>query len=250
MSVNGRPFLANRAGPCPASTCRHGGLISIGDDIKPAEGIGWIHEDDVVPAVVGLAPRPVQLVDELRIAADADRLLNEYESMREAERRAKLSIIPTGNYTVRPADERTAAVLSIGETEYGSFAKGTRRVSVHGSFSIVVDGLSEHRSWYGFAFVRPGGQISIYKNARAILESRPDDLRPEDVHLRDKLRLAVKALRLLIDAGLDEIMRYGKAYAATSGKCWRCERPLTDETSQRLGIGPLCRKVVMTDLRQ
>jgi hypothetical protein len=248
MSVNGRPFAARQAGPCPAFTCRHGGQIRTGDDIKPVDGLGWIHEDDVTPVQLGRKPLPVRTADELTLEAAADRLLNEYDNRREADRRARNARIPTGNYTIRPADERTAVVLSIGPADFGEFPDGTRKVAVHGSFSILIDGLSQARSWYGFALVKPGGQISVYKNARKILESDPDLIRPEDVHLRSKLRVALKSLRLLIEAGESEIMAYGKAYASAQSACWKCERPLTDETSQRLGIGPKCRQVLAGEL--
>lgn len=258
MSVNGRPFAATRPGPCPAAdrTCRHGGQIRVGDEIKPVDGLGWIHEDDVIPAAEGL---PVgiqrnmartQTAAELAIAAEADRLLDAYESIRENERRIRQAIIPTGNYTIRPADETTAAVISVGPADFGSFPEGTRKVAMHGSFSILIDGLSQHRSWYGFAIVKPGGSISVYKNARAILNAATADLREEDRHLQAKLRLAIKSLRLLTEAGESEILRYGKAYASGESKCWRCERPLLDETSQRLGIGPSCLKTLRRDLEQ
>lgn len=251
MSVNGRPFGARRAGPCPAGDlCRHNGQVALGDEIKMSpNGIGWIHEDDVAPAQIG---RPVVTraasIPNGDTAAEADRLLDAYDSIRENERRIRQSVIPTGNYTVRPADETTASVLSIGPTDFGSFPEGTRRVAMHGSFSILVDGLSQSRSWYGFALIRPGGKIGVYKNARAILETPTDQLRAEDVHLQAKLRLALKALRLLIEAGESELLRYGKAYASGEMKCWRCERPLLDETSQRLGIGPKCLQMLRKDL--
>lgn len=252
MSVNGRPFGARRAGPCPAAhLCRHGGRIAVGDEVKPAvNGIGWIHEDDVAPAQIGREPIVPQSDIAIARAAEADRLLDEYDNAREADRMARLAIIPTGNYTVRPADERDAVVLSFGDADFGDFPRGTHKVAVHGSFSILVRGLSEHRSWYGFAVVKPGGRISLYKNARAILDTKPDALRPEDVHLQAKLRLAIKALRLLIDAGEAEIMRYGKAYASAANACFRCERPLTDEISQKIGLGPHCRQIVQLEIEQ
>lgn len=253
-----RPFPARIAGPCPAADqCAYPDRrINIGDDIRKAEGVGWVHQNDNVRDALakpwaGADARAAQ-ASELRIAAEADRLLNEYDAIRHAACRARNASIPTGNYTVRPADESSAVVLSVGETTKfnGSFPLGSRKIAVRGSFSIMIGGLSEHRTWYGFAVVKPVGSVSLYKNARAVLEAAPADLRAEDVHLQAKLRQAIKALRLLIDAGIDEIMSYGKAYASAEAKCWRCERPLTDETSQRLGIGPHCRQIVSQEMGQ
>ena len=219
MSVNGRPFGAQRDGPCPARTCRHNGQIKRGEEVKSVDGLGWIHEDDVTPALIGREPISTPDATALRIAAEADRLLFEYDAIRKADRMARLAIIPTGNYTVRPADESAAVVLSFGDADFGDFPRGTRKVAVRGSFSIPVNGLSEHRSWYGFAVVKPGGRISLYKKARAVLETETSALRPEDVHLQAKLRQSIKALRLLIEAGESEIVRYGKAYASAEGEC-------------------------------
>lgn len=257
MSVNGRPFSAGRYGPCPAGrSCVHGGDIMIGQQIRPAEGYGergrvWVHDDDPDPSdirstaeierVYGGSGGPGHAAANLAEADRADALLEEYEA-EMSRRRDILRALPTGNYTVRPADERAAIVLSVGPADFGSFPEGTRKIAMHGSFSIVVDGLSEARSWYGFAIVKPGGRVTVYKNARAILETAENRLRPEDVHLQAKLRLALKALRLLIDSGVDQLMAYGKAYASVESRCWRCDRPLKDEQSQKDGIGPECLK--------
>lgn len=47
-----------------------------------------------------------------------------------------------------------------------------------------------------------------------------------------------KALQAIMETGLDEAAeRYGREI----GRCYRCNRHLTDETSRRLGIGPDCR---------
>jgi hypothetical protein len=46
------------------------------------------------------------------------------------------------------------------------------------------------------------------------------------------------ALRAILDAGTNNAgARYGQAI----GRCWKCHRHLTDETSRSLGIGPDCR---------
>lgn len=183
------------------------------------------------------------------IAAQADALLNEYDATRAKAEPvghggkvflhngqylpANYRPIPEGRYTVRPADETVASVLSIEAPTFGNFTEGSRAVSMHGQFG--------ERSWYGFAIVRPDGRISLYKTARAVMDAETAGSADEQ-HLRAKLRAAVKAVRLMIDAGTSDLLEYGKAYAASEGHCFVCRRPLLDETSQKLGIGPVCLK--------
>jgi hypothetical protein len=50
-----------------------------------------------------------------------------------------------------------------------------------------------------------------------------------------------EVLQRIVDAGVDAAR---KQYADAIGRCWKCNRHLTDETSRALGIGPECRKQV------
>lgn len=49
---------------------------------------------------------------------------------------------------------------------------------------------------------------------------------------------AVKALKAILAQGIDEART---DYGTHIGRCWKCNRHLTDETSRALGIGPDCR---------
>ena len=152
--------------------------------------------------------------------------------------------IPHGTYTVRPADESAHVVLSVEPPSFGNFPDGTMAVSVHGSFAPVGrDGIREHRSWLGIGLAFPDGRFNLYRNVREMISQRgPGCMAPEDRPAYDKAIRGAKAVRLLLDAGADQLMAYGKAWAMAEQKCFVCHRPLTDEESQRDGIGPVCAK--------
>ncbi len=220
-----RTMTARRDDTCPFENCGRRRIIAGRTEITKRNG-QWGHYQ--------CPPVAVQRVDD----TDAvDIALAEFDARtaRSEPLRASQATVPSGRYTVRGADEVTASVLSFETPSFGSFPEGARAVSVHGSFAVKGrSGLSEHRSWLGFAIVFPGGRISVYSTARAMM----DNGAPE----ADKLRRAVKHLRLMIEAGEAELMQYGRAYAQAENQCFICARPLLDETSQSLGIGPVCRK--------
>lgn len=187
----------------------------------------------------------VQCPENAEAVADrADDLLAQYEAAekRKAAEAVKSGAIvpPVGKYTIRPADEKIAAVLSIEEPTFGNFPTGTRVVALHGSFVVKVRGLSESRSWLQFGIIRPDGSFGLYRNMRELLEMPFDAVPAERMHERDKVRAAVKAIRLMLAADLDTILTYGKTWAAVERKCWVCGHGLLDEASQRRGIGPVC----------
>jgi hypothetical protein len=47
-----------------------------------------------------------------------------------------------------------------------------------------------------------------------------------------------KALEAILKTGVEEART---KYGIEIGRCWKCNRELTDETSRALGIGPVCR---------
>ena len=51
--------------------------------------------------------------------------------------------------------------------------------------------------------------------------------------------VARAALEAILSAGVDSARTL---YGQEIGRCWHCNRHLTDETSRRLGIGPVCRE--------
>lgn len=52
--------------------------------------------------------------------------------------------------------------------------------------------------------------------------------------------LSTQALSVLINAGSEQRIDYGAAYAMQSGRCWRCGRKLTVPASLHRGMGPIC----------
>lgn len=215
-------MTARRDGTCPFPNCARPRIMAGRTSITKRGGL-WGHYQCPLPAV-----NDADAVDMALAERDASTARSQPLSPSHAT-------VPVGRYTVRGADETTASVLSFEVPGFGSFPEGTRTVSVHGSFVVAGrGGLSEHRSWLGMAVVFPGGRISVYSTARAMM----DNGAPE----ADKLRRAVKHLRLMIEAGEADLMKYGRAYASAEGKCFICSRPLLDEASIRDGIGPICRK--------
>lgn len=60
--------------------------------------------------------------------------------------------------------------------------------------------------------------------------------KPEFRVARDRVALVLKAIE---DAGHDEA---AKLYGQEIGRCGKCNRTLTDETSREIGLGPVCRE--------
>lgn len=163
------------------------------------------------------------------------------ENGSQARQRAARAI-PSGKYTVRPADESAHVVLSFEAPDFGSFPDGTMVVSVHGSFApLGRNGLREHRSWLGIGLAFPDGRFNLYRPIREMI-SGPSTLPAEDAPARDKAIRASKAVRLILEAGTDQLMAYGKAWAMAEQKCFRCSSGLDDPKSQAEGIGPVCKR--------
>ena len=72
--------------------------------------------------------------------------------------------------------------------------------------------------WDGFTFIK------------RVIGGQPD------AQVRGKQKLAV--LQAIISYGIDEAHTL---FGVHLGRCWKCGRHLTDETSRALGIGPECR---------
>lgn len=230
--INGRPFAARKAGPCPAgAACVHGGQIRIGDKIGPVAGTGWIHDDDRKPVAAPIAPGGTSGQTASKNLPQAHQTPN-----------IGMVTLPEGTYTIRPADERDHVVIDVDTPNFGSFGPNTRTVSVHGSFAVKGrSGLRQARSWLGFGLVSDG-RLSLYRNMRALIEARPEDVEEIDRHARAKVIRAAKAVRLMLTADADKLMEYGKAYASVANACFVCGRPLLDEDSQKDGLGPVCKK--------
>lgn len=76
---------------------------------------------------------------------------------------------------------------------------------------------------------RPKGRWEGYTFVTRVVEGRPSY----------RVREYLNVLERIVQAGIAEsATRYG----LETGRCYRCNRHLTDETSRKLGIGPECRK--------
>lgn len=212
--------------------CSRGGRIEPGQSIERA-GAGWRH-----------AGCPT-IVDEQTVADAADRLAELYERATGRQSCVRMTrtarLIPIANFTIRPADETDAAVLSFDSSpDWGNFPDGTRLVSMHGSFEPDLRGYRQHRSWLAFGVVYPDGRLSIFRPFRALLDETPADHR--DRHIAEKLRIAAKATRFLAQATGEQILGLVKAYAAETNRCMLCGKELKRERYQRMGVGPDCLK--------
>lgn len=261
MSINGRPFGATRASRCPAGAgCVHGGQISVGDQIGPVAGVGWVHDDDSRPDVT--QPSVANVSRDVPMTAQQARALGQLprcpvrrsgdgSGYRQPQRTVATTTtppvskkLPSGRYTVQTADMTSHVVVEISDTETAAGTwYGTQTVSVHGVFAPRIGKLREHRSWLRFAVIRDG-RVSVYQKMRELIDAPASQVEPEDAAIARRVVQAAKAVRWLIIADLDAIIEAGAAYARTNSRCWRCRQPLDDPESQKRGIGPVCLKNV------
>lgn len=270
MSVNGRPFGATRVSRCPAGAgCVHGGQISVGDQIGPVAGVGWIHDDDSRP--VATRPTIADVSRDVPMTTQQARALGQLprcpvrrsgdgSGYRPPQRTVAATTatpaskkLPSGRYTVRTADMPSHVVVEISDTETAAGTwYGTQTVSVHGVFAPRIGKLREHRSWLQFAVIRDG-RVNVYHKMRELIDacmqaiatgSTYPAVEAEDAAIAARVAQAAKAVRWLIAADLDAIMAAGAAYARANSRCWRCRQPLDDPESQKRGIGPTCLKIL------
>lgn len=93
----------------------------------------------------------------------------------------------------------------------------------------AVESLTGHNDLDFFRVDRPTeGKWAGYTFVKRVIGGRPDSRVP---------RSQIAAVLTAIAADPEANVRYGREI----GRCYRCNRHLTDETSRSLGIGPDCR---------
>lgn len=126
------------------------------------------------------------------------------------------SNLSNGLYTVVLSGDDDYVTLRVSDPKFGDFEPGTKMVA-------YLSGPDNERNYTGFAFIKPGNKIAVWKRYQTNNNSR-----------------IVKALEYLVRS--NDPAFYGLEYALRSGKCWRCGRTLTVPTSLNRGLGPDCAK--------
>jgi len=112
-----------------------------------------------------------------------------------------------------------------------------RQAKPRGNFKAIAQGYYATKSRTGsndldFWFVRvpDTGKWQGYRFVRRIIGGHS----PQPVRAGE----SVAALQAILEDGTDAAAHL---FAQELGRCYRCGRDLTDETSRQLGIGPVCR---------
>lgn len=125
--------------------------------------------------------------------------------------------VPNGTYTV----------VMNGEHRTIRLRKDFRSDSVEGTqVAAFLSGSDNTADYTGFAFVT-GGEIKVwgkYRDSAAVAKTR-------------------EYLSFLM-SGRDNWEKAGNAYAKESGRCFMCNRPLTNPDSLAVMIGPECRRKI------
>jgi predicted transcriptional regulator len=129
--------------------------------------------------------------------------------------------IPEGTYTiVLNGDVNDYVTLRV-EREYFT---GENKLIV-----TYLAGSDNEISYRGFAFVNGNGIAvwSKFKSESRIVEAA-------------KILWAIAQTEAGLGEAHEEFLKKAEAYALTSGRCCRCNRPLTVPTSLHRGLGPDC----------
>lgn len=105
--------------------------------------------------------------------------------------------------------------VRLSEPTFGSHPEGTLVLSVYSS--------KAGKTWKGVAFVNPDGTFRIWSSQKS-------------------WEKGCAAVAIISDA--TDLQALGFDYAHLTGKCWRCNRELTDPISVKHGIGPDCAKAL------
>lgn len=129
---------------------------------------------------------------------------------------AVLAPVADGYYTVK-FDDGTHVTLRLRTQNGKQFVGhlyGPINTSQYGTFGIV-----QGASYRLFKYDKRNGQS--YRQVTA-----------------ETFKRQIDALEILM--GSQDVVKYGKAYAAASKRCYRCNRLLTEPESIESGIGPIC----------
>ena len=128
---------------------------------------------------------------------------------------------PGFTYTVAWPEDGTWTTIKIADTENWQGFEGTGML-----VAKYLAGPDNETSFNGFAFIKPNGEIVLWKKYRE-----------GDVAGRSRITDALRVICQTEDRGA-----LTQLYAEKSGRCSKCGRTLTVPASLHRGMGPICAK--------